>query len=258
MAQRRVRLMTFNIAHGRGLNPIQGLTTPTRIRRNLLKVAHLISRVEADVVALQEIDQHSLWAGNFDHSEYLQTHSRLEHCAFGINTRREGRFNLCYGNATLSRLPIQESHTIVFGRKRLGEKGFLCTELDVDGRIIPLVNLHLHYRSRAQRLAQLDRLTVWLQHQHEEHGHRWAMPPIVCGDFNAPNTVCDASASLLSHLHDFGDYVCHPIGENTFPSPWPSRPLDFVFLPDQCRHARSVVVRSLISDHRPVLVEFDF
>jgi endonuclease/exonuclease/phosphatase family metal-dependent hydrolase len=257
MGTRRIRLMTFNIAHGRGLNPIQGLSSARRIRSNLLKVARLITHMEADMVALQEIDQHSRWAGNFDHSEYLRQHAHMAHSAFGVNTRRDGLFNLRYGNATLSRMPIIESHTVVFGRSRIGEKGFLCTEVDFDGKIIPLVNLHLHYRSRDQRLRQLDRLTDWLRSQHADHGARWSIPPIVCGDFNATNKASDATASLLSHLHDFGDYSCHPVGENTFPSPWPSRTLDFVFLPSQCHHARSVVVNCMISDHRPVLVEFD-
>lgn len=258
MAKRHLRLMTFNIAHGRGLNPIQGLSSTRRIKANLLKVADMITSVDADLVALQEIDQHSRWAGNFDHSEYLLNHTRMEYSAFGVNTRREGLLNLCYGNATLSRVPIVESQTVVFGRKKIGEKGFLCTELDVDGQIIPIINLHLHYRSRYQRLRQLDSLTQWLREHDSSQGTRWAMPPIICGDFNAPNKVCDATDSLLSHLHDFGDYVCHPIGERTFPSPWPSRTLDFIFLPAQCRHPRSVVVNCMLSDHRPVLVEFDF
>lgn len=257
MSSTRIRLVTFNIAHGRGLNPIQGMTTTRRIRTNLLKISRLLHTVKADVVAMQEIDQESRWAGNFDHSEYIGRHAGLKHSAWGINNERPGLFNLRYGNAILSRFPIQGSTNVVFGQKRIGEKGFLYVELNVRGHILPLVNLHLHYRSKVQRLSQLDRLTDWLTRMHEEHGRRWHTPPIVCGDFNTPRTRSDATAALLSHLHDFADYSWFPQTEATFPSPWPSRTLDFVFLPPACKRPHAVVVKSFLSDHRPVLVEFD-
>jgi endonuclease/exonuclease/phosphatase family metal-dependent hydrolase len=256
MTSTRLRLVTFNIAHGRGLTPVQGFTLPRKIRTNLLKIAHLLHELKADVVALQEIDQCSRWAGNFDHLEFLRRHAHFPYAVFGITTRREGLFNLSYGNAILSRHPIVESEAITFGQRRIGEKGFLFAELDVRGRCVPIINLHLHYRSRVHRFRQLDRMMAWLTLKHRAHGERWRTPPIVCGDFNTPGTVSDATASLLSHLHDFADYSLHPRQGRTFPSPWPSRTLDFVFLPPACRHPRDEVPRSFLSDHRPVLVEF--
>lgn len=68
---RRYRLLTFNIAHGRGPVLHQALRRKTQFRDNLLKIARLITRLEADVVALQEIDQDSRWSGSFDHLAYL-------------------------------------------------------------------------------------------------------------------------------------------------------------------------------------------
>jgi endonuclease/exonuclease/phosphatase (EEP) superfamily protein YafD len=46
------------------------------------------------------------------------------------------------------------------------------------------------------------------------------------------------------------------VGGATFPSPLPSRALDFVFLPPACLDVKSEVVRSMLSDHRPVVVDF--
>jgi endonuclease/exonuclease/phosphatase family metal-dependent hydrolase len=254
----RLRLVTFNIAHGRGLNPIQGLTTQRKLRVNLRRIAGLLDRLAPDVVALQEIDERSRWAGNFDHLDYLRVHTRFPHTVFGINNRRTGLLNLSYGNAVLSRHAIRAAETVVFGQRRLGEKGFLYVELDVEGRCLPLVNLHLHFGSRAQRLQQLERLLTWLREKHRLHGKRWAVPPVICGDFNNPGTRDDATASLLSHLSDYCDYVMHPIAGLTFPSPLPQRALDFIFLPAGCMHARCEIVRSMLSDHLPVAVEFDF
>jgi endonuclease/exonuclease/phosphatase family metal-dependent hydrolase len=133
----------------------------------------------------------------------------------------------------------------------------LYVELDVAGRKLPLVNLHLHFSSRVQRLKQLERLLAWLRDKHRLHAREWAMPPIVCGDFNNSGTRDDATAALLSHLSDYGDYTLHPVNGATFPSPLPRRALDFIFLPSSCAGARCEVVRSLLSDHRPVVVDFE-
>jgi len=256
VSSHRIRLISFNIAHGRGLTPIQGLTSSRKLRYNLRRIADLLGELGADIVALQEIDECSVWSGSFDHLDYLRTHSGFAHAAFGINNRRSGLVNLSYGNAILSRMPIVETETIAFGRRKLGEKGFLFAEIDIGGRTLPLVNLHLHFGSRRRRLIQLDLLVTWLRAKERERGAGWAVPPVVCGDFNTPDKGGDATASLLSHLCDYGDYRLHPLMGRTFPSPLPSRALDFVFVPPGCRGVRSEVVRSFLSDHRPVMVEF--
>jgi endonuclease/exonuclease/phosphatase family metal-dependent hydrolase len=253
----RLRIVTFNIAHGRGLTPIQGLTSQRKLRLNLRRIAALLDRLAPDIVALQEIDERSRWAGNFDHLDYLRVHTRFPHAVFGINNRRTGLLNLSYGNAILSRHSIRAAETVVFGQRRLGEKGFLYVELEVAGRCVPVINLHLHFSSRAQRLRQLERLTGWLRDKHRLHASKWTVPPIICGDFNNPGTRDDATAALLSHLSDYSDYALHPVTGWTFPSPMPRRALDFIFLPAGCSGARCEVVKSMLSDHRPVIVEFD-
>lgn len=257
IAMQRLRLVTFNIAHGRGLMPIQGLTTARKIRSNLRKIARLLTELKPDIVAIQEIDEFSRWAGNFDHLEYLRDFTDFPHAVFGINNRREGLINLAYGNAFLSKHPIVDSEAVVFGRSRVGEKGFLFAEFDVDGWSVPIVNLHLHYASRQRRFRQMNRLLAYLSEKERLRPDRWDVSPIVCGDFNNPGSHRgDATSSLLSHLYDYDDYTLHPRAGRTFPSPLPSRQLDFVFLPPGCNDVQSDVIKSVLSDHRPVLVEF--
>jgi endonuclease/exonuclease/phosphatase family metal-dependent hydrolase len=172
----RVRLLTFNIAHGRGLNPIQGTTSARRLRANLRRIAALVERLAPDVVALQEIDQQSSWAGNFDHLDYLRVHTRYAHAVFGINNRRSGLFNLSYGNAILSRHPITSAETVVFGRSQLGEKGFLFAEVEIGRRRVPVINVHLPFGLRSSRLKQLDQLVGWLREKHRNCATGWAVP----------------------------------------------------------------------------------
>lgn len=252
----RLRLLTFNIAHGRGLAPIQGFTSPQKLKANLRKIAKLIGELNPDLVALQEVDERSLWAGNFDHLEYLRLHAGFKHAVFGIHNRRGGLLNLSYGNALLSRYPIVHSETVVFGQRRVGEKGFLFTEIGIADKLLPLVNVHLHFSSREHRIRQIGRLLAWLREKQEHAGRRWHVPAIVCGDLNNPGTSGDATAALLSHLSDYGEYVLHPAKGRTFPSPLPGRLLDFVFLPGACHVDRCEIVRCYLSDHRPVVVDF--
>ena len=252
----RLRIVTYNIAHGRGLQPIQGLTSRRRIRSILLRIAKLIEKLNPDVVALQEIDQDSMWAGSFDQLEFLREFAGFPHAVFGVNNRRNGLLKLNYGNAILSRHPIVEWENIAFGQRRLGEKGFLFAELDVHGSRVPIVTMHLHYRSRSPRFRQVAQVMAYLNKKRLERHASWAVPPIVCGDFNNPSHTADATASLFKYFSLHGNYSLHPRRARTFPSPMPRRILDFVFLPPECVEVYCLVVRSMLSDHRPVMVEF--
>jgi endonuclease/exonuclease/phosphatase family metal-dependent hydrolase len=255
----RLRLLTFNIAHARGLAPHQGLRSLPQLRAQLLKIARLIVRVEADIVALQEIDQNSRWSGSFDHLQFLRDHTGLAHAMHSMNNRFPGRYQLNYGNGILSRLPIVHAENVPFGKKRVGEKGFLFVEFELARGRVPLLNLHLHHRSRPHRLRQVQRVMRFLDEQRVRRAAHWRVPPILCGDLNNPAHSPDATAVLLGYLEERDDYMLLPKagkGGRTFPSPWPARSLDFVYLPAVCPLQHTEVVRSYLSDHRPVLVEF--
>lgn len=251
------RIVTYNIAHGRGLSPYQGLQRPATIRRNLLKIARLLESLEPDVVAIQEVDEDSHWNGRINHLEYIRKHAQFPHSVMGVTNRRGGPKPLLYGNGILSKHPIATWENVPFGANEIGGKGFLFVEIDVGGHhFIPFVNLHLDFAWRRNRLAQVEKVADFLTRRYHQRGEAWLVPPILCGDLNNPSTKTDATASLLDYFSRHGNYTLHPMGGRTFPSPFPSRTLDFVFVPPACVQPRSEVVRSLLSDHRPVMVEF--
>ena len=59
MSDRQLRILTLNIAHGRGLSTYQGFHGARCIERNLLRIARLLQREGADIVAMQEVDEDS-------------------------------------------------------------------------------------------------------------------------------------------------------------------------------------------------------
>lgn len=258
----RCRLLTFNIAHARGLGLHQGLRSGARIRGQLLKIAHLIHRLEADIVALQEVDENARWSGSFDHLAYLREHSGLPHAVHGVHNRFTRRFPLNYGNAILSRWPVHHHQTVPFGRGLIAGKGFLFAEVEAPGGRLPVVNIHLSHQSRRARLKQTRLLVEFLDAQRSNRKTHWRTPPMICGDMNNPSHQPDATATLLGYLEQFDDYTLLPKGRrngrhaHTFPSHWPVRALDYIYLPAACGEPEVTVVRSYLSDHRPVLVEF--
>lgn len=254
-----LRFLTYNIAHGRGPLPVhQSLRSVVKIRSNLLKIAGLIKKLQADIVAVQEIDENSRWNGSYSHLAFLSEHCGLPFTAIGLTNVRGGPYPRNYGNGILSRWPVTHTEALTFGRSRLGDKGFLFAEIEVPGgRRLPLINLHLHHASREQRLLQAGSLMKFLAERRAQRGGHWVAPPILCGDFNCPPHTPDATAMLLGFCEETNNYTLLPKTGRTFPAALPARALDFVLLPEECRPVRAEVVRCYLSDHRPVLVEFE-
>lgn len=255
-----VRLLTFNIAHGRGLALYQGFVSPQRMQRNLGRIAALMRRLKVDLALLQEIDFDSHWSARMNQLTHLREAARFPHAVEGVNNRREGRLPLRYGNALLSRFPVEGWENVPFGESTLGEKGFLYCELLVRGRLLPVINLHLDFRSKRARITQVDRVMDFIEGKIEAAERHTHTLPLICGDFNARSTKdTDAVAVLLQRILEHHEYSLHPPPRvKTFPSQLPQRSLDYVFLPRPMVKRHCHAVRSHLSDHRPVFLEFDW
>ena len=258
MSARQLRLLTLNIAHGRGLSTYQGFHGARGIERNLLRVGRLLKREAADVVALQEVDEDSHWNQRIHLLDFLKAEACYPHSHLGVHNRRGGRLPLAYGNGLLSRFPIEHADHQAFGSAEIGEKGFLYIELTLPDGHLPIVNLHLDYKSRRRRIEQIERLIVFLEERHAQKGNEGYLSPVVCGDFNSrsgkPN---DAVAHLFKYLEDQCAYQIYPKNGRTFPSLLPIHGLDFILVPPSYRVMRCEILRCYVSDHRPVVVDLE-
>jgi len=258
MPARQLRILTLNIAHGRGLSTYQGFHGARGIERNLLRVAHLLKREAADVVALQEVDEDSHWNQRIHLLDFLKAEAYYAYSHLGVHNRRAGRLPLAYGNGLLSRFPIEHADHQAFGTAEIGEKGFLYTELTLPDGHLPIVNLHLDYKSRLRRIEQVERLIIFLEERHAQKADEGYLSPVVCGDFNSrsgkPN---DAVAHLFKYLEDQCAYQIYPKNGRTFPSLLPIHGLDFILVPPSYKVMRCEILRCYVSDHRPVVVDLE-
>lgn len=250
-------LMTFNIAHGRGLSLYQGFHSHRGIFKNLDRIAKIIRDHQPDIVALQEIDESSHWNKHINLLNYLQSATEYPVAIHGIHNKRGGRKPLAYGNAFLSRHTVIDWEAASFGEKQLGEKGFLEARFNVGGTEIDVVNLHLDFRSRRTRIRQVEQLLTRLHNRSE--GLANDLPPIICGDFNTSSRATrDALHHLIQGKANNEDYRYYPHRERTFPAHFPSRGLDFVLLADPFENETTEVVKCFASDHLPVVVKMRY
>lgn len=254
----RLRILTLNIAHGRGLSTYQGFHSTRGIKRNLQKIARLLERYNADIVAMQEVDENSHWNRNIHLLDFLKEEVGYSYSCLRVHNRRGGRLPLAYGNGVLSRFPIEYADHRAFGTEKLGGKGFAYTEHALPDGCLPVVNLHLDYKSRLRRIEQIERLISFLEERHAQKSDKAYLSPIVCGDFNSrAGKSEDAVMHLFNYLQEDCAYQLYPKEGRTFHSVLPVHGLDFVFVPPSYKVLHCEIIRSYVSDHRPVLVDIE-
>lgn len=229
-AETALRVVSYNIRHGRGMDA----------RVDLARTAAVLRALELDLVALQEVDERVARSGGFDQAADLGLRLGLEH-AFGPFMDHEGGR---YGMAILSRYPIVRAWTIPLP---LGNEPRVALAAEIagpTGETFVAVNVHFDWvDDDAFRFAQASALAQALD--------VLARPYVLLGDFN------DGPGSrTLELFHARAVEAEKPAAERaTFPSPAPTQEIDFVFAAPraawQVGPARVVDEREA-SDHRPV------
>ncbi|MBC8072991.1 MAG: endonuclease/exonuclease/phosphatase family protein [Deltaproteobacteria bacterium] len=173
-----LRVMTLNLAHGRGRAPLQTFAMPASFfTDNLDMIARVIRRESPHVVALQEAELGSPWAGNFNHVRYLALRSGLPYFASTAHMNVPGRYR--YGTALISRIPLDDQGGATFDAQHpRWRKGYTWARFAMPGAgPICLFSVHLDYRLHATRVAQAKELQTAMGVMD--------VPVLLAGDFNA-------------------------------------------------------------------------
>lgn len=243
----RLRIMTFNIAHGRGESFHQLLQDSDTTLANLDSIASLLRDSAAHVVALQEADGPSFWSGNFSHIDYLADNAAFSQSLHGLHVEGLG---LAYGTALIARLDLGDPQAITF-EPALSPvpKGFVVSTVNWPGRKdieVDVVSVHLDFASKATRRKQAAELITTLRDRQR--------PVIVMGDFNSgwqeDSTVRQICEALALHA-----YRPESTGLETFPAF--GKRLDWILVSPGIAFRSYEVLPDSLSDHRGVIAELE-
>ncbi len=226
-----VRVATYNVHRWQGVNG--------RSKPDVARAGYVISELDADVIALQEVLRPFESEGD-DPLGLLCEELEL-HLAFAV-TRRHRRGQL--GNAILSRFPITAISVIDISHSRLERRGALAAQVGHSGASLGIVATHL---SLVDRTRQRQVRTL-LEHPQLNSG-----PSILMGDMNAWRN-CKGSKELAQSLNTHHN-IHWP---SSFPSTRPIWALDRIYTRGadvlEVRHHDSPAARKA-SDHLPVVAE---
>ena len=231
-----VRVVSYNIHHGRGLDG----------EVDLERIAAVIQDLQPDIVCLQEVDQ------GVDRTDGLDMPNELARLldmqvVFGPNLSFQGGL---YGNAILTRFPIRNYDNLPLPRQSGGEqRGCQRVEMEIEDRIVTVLNTHLGL-DPAIRKQQASAILNWIAPV--------AHPLIVAGDLNEPPDG-EAVQMLLSRFIDtFNPAEDQPSG--TFNEGDGPR-IDYILASPDWRSVSSRIVldeRSRVaSDHLPYVAELE-
>jgi len=245
-----VRVVTLNVAHGRKDGKNQMLLKDETIRSNLLELAQLLDRVDADVIALQEADAESAWSGKFDHVELLAENSAYGCFHHGIHASNR---MYDFGTALLSRRPFQGEFVHSFKPSRpTTTKGFSVAALGWNpGGSLPrpllvkFVSVHLDFSRRSVRRSQIDELVAVLS--------RIEGPMVLMGDFNTDWQTEDSSLKYLAEQMGLSVYEPHTEGLSTYGDK--GARLDWILISLELEFSNYAVFPEVVSDHYAVAAE---
>ncbi|MHB8861075.1 MAG: endonuclease/exonuclease/phosphatase family protein [Pirellulaceae bacterium] len=230
----RVRVLTYNIHHGEGMDG----------KIDLPRIADAIKRLEPDVVALQEVDVRTTRSHGVDQSAELGRLTGM-HSAFGKAMDFAGGE---YGEAILSRWPLADVQVFDLPTTTGCEPRCVITariERSNGGPPFLFAGTHLEHAQATLRLCQAGKLSPALAYVKP-------LPAILAGDLNA-----EPGSPPLSVLRQHWTTATAQQTLPTFPADQPRLMLDHVLYRPDARwrvlEAR-VVEEPLASDHRPLLV----
>lgn len=236
-----LRVVTFNIAHGRGTSFHQVLEPSERFEPQLVSIAAVVAAVSPDVVALQEADAPSSWSGNLDHVEAVADSSGACGWTRGTHVHTDvlGRTTQ-YGTALVSSRPMRGAYSAAFDTSLVDTKGFV--EAEVDGPTGPtlLVSTHLDPASDTIRGLQIDQLVARYRKRDR--------PLVLMGDLNCSMDGPDRCVGRLAAALDLE--VC---GVPSYPAASPSRAIDWILVSRELSITSCERLDGVVSDHRAVL-----
>ncbi|RVU83708.1 hypothetical protein EOL70_15390 [Leucothrix sargassi] len=240
-ASEQVKVMTVNMAHGRGDGFSQIIQDNDEIKSNVTRIGNLIAKENAQVVALQEADAPSWWSGNFSHVNAVGKLGGMSSAVQGLNVNGLG---LGYGTALVTQLKASNARQLTFEKNfPTLSKGLVVVTCEWPGDAsfkFDVVSLHLDFANSSVREEQLAALKKLIKTSDR--------PVVVMGDFNT-----DMSEALLpTFVKDTGLSAWKIDDPSIITFPLMSTRIDWIFVSPQLQIVEQTVLDEVLSDHKIV------
>lgn len=238
-----LRILTYNV---HGCLGADGRVSP-------LRVARILDRYDADIIALQEIDLGRSRSRGEDQLGEIARELGMEAAFCSAVGYGAGH----YGHGLLARVPftVERQGMLPGAGGRREPRVALRVAVPWHGRTIRVISTHLGL-SRDERWLQVNELL----------GDGWAgendgTPVVLCGDLNL-HPGSRAYRQLAGRLRDVQSHAPGHVARRTFPAVYPVRCLDYVFVSAHFDVQGVFVPRDALtlvtSDHLPLGCDLAF
>lgn len=241
-----LKVMTLNLAHGRGDSFHQLLQKSATTRSNLDEVAAVLNELAPDIVALQEADAASFWSGRMDHVHYLASNGPFNR---SVHATHADGLGVAYGTALVSRHELFHPEAITFDPAlAITPKGFVVSTISWPGQPcleVDIASVHLDFSSEETRRLQATALVETLAERNR--------PLILMGDFNTDWSNPDSALGLIATGLGLNAYRPDSTDMHTFPLT--GARLDWILVSPELEFTSYEVLPDILSDHRAVIAK---
>jgi endonuclease/exonuclease/phosphatase family metal-dependent hydrolase len=251
-----IKIASYNIKFATSLDwKIKQCLKKETFIKQLNMIAHILKKIDADIVLLQEIDFSSERSHYIDQARFLAKKANYSFIAKAplLKTRFYPTFNgklgkLDYGLCVLSKLPLENQTMHIFDypqeipfylRWLYPLHGLQKIQVLINNQKINVINAHFDPFSSKTQQKEITILKKWIK--------KITFPLILCGDFNAP------AADL--NFDDLTEVVTQYIESPTYPSDKPKEQIDHIFINKTSQMSYGYVEYDAkkISDHLPIV-----
>jgi len=222
-----IKVASYNIRRAVG---IEG-------RKDLKQIHQVLLEINADIIALQEVEMLPGVAGTARQAHALAGWLNM-HYAYGpVHRLKFGSV----GNAVLSRHPIVRNFKHLLPDSR-DERACLQCDIMAAGTPLSIFNVHLGL-NQVSRYRHLKYIILPIMQD-------YSFPAVLTGDLNAAPSMREIRM-LGEYLHDTFEHNTGILG-NTYPSDAPRVRIDYIFTNEMSRCSSFHITKSQASDHLPV------
>ncbi|WP_254547100.1 endonuclease/exonuclease/phosphatase family protein [Halomarina pelagica] len=246
-----IRVLNWNIHHGTGMDGVY----------DLRRIADLIARSGAELVALQEVDKHLASRSDCNDQPQRLAERLGMHVDYAANITeyestcdRQSR----YGTAVLTaqEYPILDSEHYGLPSPQVEEgaynepRGLQETTVQIEGERIRFYTTHLDHLFERRRVAQVEAILDATADVSD--------PQVITGDFNATPGSRPIGAVTDEYVDAFavvgnGDSYTYP---GVYTDAAPEKRIDYVFVSDDVSvDDAGIAEETLVSDHLPTVAD---